>query len=70
MRKIKRFKWLCKHNYSMVATHKKADANLWECKNCDNILVHYWKLDLKFNIKLRDLKLSEWKPFPENRCRR
>ena len=70
MKKIKRFKWLCKHNYSMVATHKEISANLWKCEYCGNILVDYWLVGLQDSAKLSDLELKDWKPFPENRGKR
>lgn len=70
MKKKRRFKWFCKHKYSMVATHEKVSANLWECKNCGNILIDYWLLGLQTSAKLSEIELKDWKPFPDNRGKR
>ena len=67
MRKRKKIKWFCQHNYSMVATHEKVSANLWVCKDCGSLLVDYWLLGIQSKARLSDIELKDWKPFPENR---
>ena len=63
--KFKRF--ICRHRYNVIATHKMSRANLWKCEKCGDIgmqnYVHnYWLPHWNDKVIIDD-----WRPFPSSR---
>ena len=62
---FKRF--ICKHDYNVIAMHKYARANLWKCEKCGDIgmrnYVHgHWIPHWNDKVVIED-----WRPWPSSR---
>lgn len=50
---------LCRHHYIKVAVHKSDNANLWECKKCEQLYIQP-RFGRGGKVTYRTLKFNDW----------
>ena len=63
--KFKRF--ICRHDYNTIATHKMARANLWKCEKCGDIGMQNYVLNYWIPHWNNKVDIDDWRPFPSSR---
>ena len=63
--KFKRF--ICRHNYNVIAMHKCARANLWKCEKCGDIGMQNYAHGHWIPHWNDKVVMEDWRPFPSSR---
>ena len=56
--KFKRF--ICRHRYYVIADNKFADAGLWKCEKCGDLMFQHRKVDIRKQHYNDRVNVEEW----------
>ena len=63
--KFKRF--ICRHDYNVIATHKMSRANLWKCEKCGDLLYQNYNDNVTVPHYNHMINKEDWRPWPSSR---
>ena len=63
--KFKRF--ICRHRYNVIATHKMSRANLWKCEKCGDLLYQNYNDNVTVPHYNKMINKEDWRPWPSSR---
>ena len=63
--KFKRF--ICRHRYYVVADNKFADAGLWKCEKCGDLMFQHRKVDIRKQHYNDRVEVEDWTSWPSGK---
>ena len=63
--KFKRF--ICRHRYYVIADNKLADAGLWKCEKCGDLMFQHRKVAIRKQHYNDRVEVEDWISWPSGK---